>query len=608
MRQKGSLPRAVACLTVLLSCMNWASAEITIVPFGSEDTGEHPIGMVETPQGKLLVLNSVMEYDPSGTSIDPRVRSFLNVISPENGARRSIELPAASYTNLVALADGAAAWQRLTTTPATPHGQIVAISADDSTPPRVIYEPSEHFEWLYLDSSADAQALYIAETQRSYRMRVTKIDRTGRQAWQKTFENSHASNLTATTDGVALIRGVDINGPASRRVLTRLSGEGEVLWDAPVSIESGGVGTLLFQRTGFIAVADGTHDERHRLTQYDLDTGRIVRTVFIPLFHRLRGTRDGVLLWHQLYREPYVAMIGDDGTVAWQRRFAAGDGVGYLSDGLITHSGRFAFLSKWQTTPHGGERVSLAITDRTALSLQQERGACSRADLLPVLEMERKLRRHHAIDVSLAFDPHAFNRPHDRGSCARPTDGDYESFVREVTSKLKPNEGLVDQMRQRVYVSVAASDRPVRIINYALGRGASHSPERFVTLEVRYDAGAQLVQYLNSTMLPHLAKMQTFRERLFELTGCWIGALTDPDDVAAPRFLQDMEQAASIVYGHISALDPSTVESISRRRNCGGARLLMHHDAFGGSLDEMLPLESSGETFLRLVEGTSRRP
>lgn len=263
-----------------------ASAELSIVPLQQSRISRDPVAFVEARNGDLLLLSAFLDLDFEQR---PLHKMFSHVLREDGQLRRHIELPVAGYTSMVAFADGAAMWQREVQAPASQRERIVAIEAKDNGPSRVIYQVNEEIDWLYLGSSPDADALYVAESLRPYRMRLTKFDRQGRQSWQKTFQGSHASNLTATHDGVALIRGIDIDTPASRRVVTLLSADGEVLWDAPVSIEGGGVGTLLFQRSGLIAVADYTYDAQPRLAQYDITTGRLVRTSFIPPFQMERA-------------------------------------------------------------------------------------------------------------------------------------------------------------------------------------------------------------------------------------------------------------------------------------------------------------------------------
>ncbi|MCR5808312.1 MAG: hypothetical protein K6G56_01980 [Clostridiales bacterium] len=163
--------------------------------------------------------------------------------------------------------------------------------------------------------------------------------------WQVTFDGIYAEKLIECEDGIAVVA-VGYSGPSyvTHTTLTRIDGNGNVLWKKPLGETDETFCAALYEADGGFAVF-GRKDGSFRFTRLDMDGNTVLRKVtkgFTKGILNAAHYKDGYLI--QLFdrmRGEFAsfAKVGADGCVTEEYSFSAKDEEYHIAD-MIEYGGR----------------------------------------------------------------------------------------------------------------------------------------------------------------------------------------------------------------------------------------------------------------------------
>lgn len=515
-------------------------------------------------------------------------REVVYVLAPDGTVRERTELPPASYAFIVPYRNGFAI-QRF-----APDLQIVAYESPTDAAPKVLYESSGPLHFAQLYAAPDGQDLYVLEARQQ--MQITRIDSSGKIAWQKATRGIESSSFVATDDGVVFAQYIPFQNPA--RALRALDREGRVRWELPLAVWD--IRESIYSAAGFITLlTDGQSGQarrKPRVLNFDARTGQPTADAVVDPFAFATGTQDGLLIAGYILGQAYTATLDRKGKYVWLRRYVADERVGDIQRGAMTRGGKLVFVTRGRIDPMLTPTTTVVVTDGTAAALGTARGGCLDPDWKESAEAAALLELRGILVATPTLDK-VRNEP----GC---TEGEtqFMVFVKELSAAARGRPAkLSPEPRRQIVARVTAAGKPIRLEQYSVYYGGITGGGATLMFAAPYDGANELWELISSRVGPHLDRMQELEQRFVDMTGC-VYARNDRSQDSIDEILTGLENAARVVNRKISEIAPDRLAAIRRRSLCGDSQLTLRRDGFGAGDGAMFPLAAADRTFLEFIE------
>ncbi len=587
-RERKGLIAFVLCVAALAVSQR-SVADIRSIPLLPREDPR----LLELTDGRFAVLSAETAYAHATGPVPVARHHTIQIAELSGKLHPPVPVPMRGYPEaVVPFHQGIVFWERN-----RGRSEVRYFDLKEGLRDSALYTASD-IDYLYLSASPRGDALYVTESLRGGGSRLTRLDTNGRSLWSRVFAHI-SSNVVALPDGAVFAAASPTPTDFYSGALTRLDNDGEQQWQVPVLI-GGGVPQVLRHSGNVIGVVARNAQGELELANHAEDSGREISRAIIPSDSHLTGTPDGVLFYRDFLYQPYLGMIGSDGSMRWWRRFRVNETVGDPGPIVLSRKGELVFIAGYQQEPSGPTDHRLVFVDREARALNAF-GECTRLDPRPLLQLESALGRDYSITVSPDYSLLYTRRS--QAGCPPPTEHEYAAALRSLQSDLASKHVARVHGDEGVYVTFMGGGQEIELVSYNMGMPASHSPVHTLQLQARVDAAASLAVWLRESVFPHIDRVRRARERFRKSTGQMLVLLKDSGAASDPAaFLQQVERAQQTVEEKIQALGPGRFAG-----ERAVARLAVKFDASGNGRVNDQPLENADQAFLQAMEEGKRR-
>ena len=503
--------------------------------------------------------------------------SVVHVLAPDGTLKERWQTPWDASQFLVPYRNGFA-MRRL--------AEIVAFEHATNAEPKVIYTVSAPFERAQLYASPDGQDLYVFETG-STANRVTRIDARGEHiAWPQTIARLD-STIIATDDGLAFVK------RPYDRTLCAMDRNGRVRWETSVPQKSSS--EPIYSAAGFITLpmvpASPGDWGKARLLNFDVRTGQLVADVRVPAFISAIGTPNGIILSGWMLGQRYVALVQRDGKLAWLRRYVPDQKISDIQQAAAARDGRLLFVARERTS--ATSPTSIVVTDSTAASLAEARGACLVTQWQRPVELMTQLQKRDLVIVPPKPEELGWSGPR----CA-DKEKQFVDFLQALSAAVPRTAKLPP--RHVIAARVTSSGKPIRLENYDADRSGYYRAIVSLNFAVPHDRAHEFWEMVTTQVQPHLSRMKALDQRFVQTTG-YQYHVADHGDLDPERTLADLEKAARTVEERIAQIPRAQLAEVLRNPPVGEVGIWLQLDGFGGGEGRMQPFEVADRTFLDIV-------
>ena len=596
----------IACVA-LMACASPASAELAVHELEQQPYFAEIAGVLTLPQGDLLLrMQGDREVRLAPTDSYLERWNVVYVLSPDGKVKQRLELPTGMNVFFLPYANGFAMMQAVPRADCAPrcHGfsgpvQIVAYEHATDTKAKVLYRPDLPFHSGRPYGTPDGRDLYVMEMG-GPEFQITRIDSSGKIAWQKRTAWFESGSFVATDDGVAFAQFVTPNDPAM--VMRAIDREGRPSWETrfPGRV----YGEALYSAAGFVAMqvytfTDGVPDKQ-RLLFFDARTGQLTANVVVPPFAYATGTRDGLLVTGMMLGQSYVGMLGRDGKFAWLRRYVEDKKIGQIHQATMTRSGDLVFATRERMPTTVTPVMSIVVTDRTAASLAEARGGCLDPKWTQSVELANKLR---ARGLSVQPPKSEELLSNDPGCSER--EKQFISFMQALTAAMPATTTPSPEWHQTIAVRLTPAGEAIRLESYRADRGGYPSSGVQLDFAAPYDRAAEFWKVVATQVQPHLGRMTALDQHFLQMTQFQY-AVWEDGELDYPQVFAQLETAARIVDERISKIPPAQLAEIRNTGPAGWVQILLRLEGFGGGDGSLHPFEVADRTFLDIVAANRR--
>jgi len=423
----------------------------------------------------------------------------------------------------------------------------------------VLYATRNDSYALTFRVALDHSAIYVTEQIGGNRSKLTRIAADGRLQWQR--------DLVGTVlDAVALPDGLLTRSSSNRLAL--ITPEGNTRWTKQLPRETA---ELVFVPPDRVGIRNRPSREHWTLSLLQTDNGELTHQLDIPRAGNLRATSQGLLLHGTLAHYPFLMLIDHDGVTRWTSRFRISGERAALSDALLTSDGRILVTGVRNI---GGANRTLAERRAPVVLLASDIGelidrssACLGTDGLEIDLLELELYRQQALELRPVLDQYA-RSVEGREPCVGPTDAQYLQLLRGVKQHPAALQAPAQPDQLRFFVNVVMDGPPLELKHYTFDTVASDVPRTSLALDVTVDAAAILQRTLEQNIRPHLQRMRRYQEQFKALTGAQFTVQQlDPQQLADPALLEELERSARTVVSSMAALPPRRRAALKSNRN-----------------------------------------
>jgi hypothetical protein len=588
------LKRTVACAALLVCPLAWA--ELSIEELDAQPAGTNIAELFQLGSGEVLLrLRGSREVSLPKT--DGRW-SAVYVLSADGNIKQRIELPQGLSQLLVPYLNGFAVQWAQSCAPGCsadgPVTRIVAYRHAADSQPRVLYERQPEFHGMLVVAAPDAQDLYVFEAG-TMASRLTRIDSSGRVAWQKPIGWIETSSFVATGDGVALAQYASEQDPTM--VLRALDRDGRLRWETPLSIRPSQ--QALFSPAGFVTLPMMRSPGEQRLMNFDVRSGELIADVDVQPFSRAFGTSDGLLLAGPMLGNSYLGMVGSDGRFSWLRRYVPDREISEIRGAVITREGKLLLASQESNPTALPMITSVIVTDRAAVSLGEARGRCLQEEWTEAVELAARLQ-----DAGLYVEPPNAAELSTRSASCTAAEARFIAFMQGLAAVL-PQSMPSGHPRQTTSVRPTAAGEPLRLESYTADRSGYPSAMVMLTFAAPYDDASGFWRVVSSAVLPHLDRMRALDDRFAQITGLRY-VTYERNELNYEQTLAELEKAARVVDQRIASIAPDKLAEFRRTGPYGYVQLMLGLEGFGAGTGSMYPVAQADRTVLDIIEQNRR--
>ena len=315
-RERKGLIAFVLCVAALAVSQR-SVADIRSIPLLPREDPR----LLELTDGRFAVLSAETAYAHATGPVPVARHHTIQIAELSGKLHPPVPVPMRGYPEaVVPFHQGIVFWERN-----RGRSEVRYFDLKEGLRDSALYTASD-IDYLYLSASPRGDALYVTESLRGGGSRLTRLDTNGRSLWSRVFAHI-SSNVVALPDGAVFAAASPTPTDFYSGALTRLDNDGEQQWQVPVLI-GGGVPQVLRHSGNVIGVVARNAQGELELANHAEDSGREISRAIIPSDSHLTGTPDGVLFYRDFLYQPYLGMIGSDGSMRWWRRFRANETVG----------------------------------------------------------------------------------------------------------------------------------------------------------------------------------------------------------------------------------------------------------------------------------------
>jgi hypothetical protein len=451
---------------------------------------------------------------------------------------------------------------------------------------------------LIYQAALDQSGVYVTEQSGANRSKLTRIAANGRVQWQR-------DQVGTVLDAIAVPEGLLTRSSSNR--LTLVAAGGNTLWTKQLPR---GEAELVFVPPDRVGIRNRPTPERWTLSLLQTTNGEFTRSVDLPHALNLRATPRGLLVHGTLAHYPFIMLIDHDGVIRWTSRFRLARERAALSDALLTRDGRVLIAALREldaatnpANPLGAAPLVMAADD--IKELIEHSSECFGTDGREIDSLELELYHQQALRIGPVLAPRAADAD-GHASCLGPTDTEYLRLLRELKQRLAPFRPKAEPSQLTFFVNVVVNGPALTLEQYTFDTLAIDVPRTSLHWAVTPDAGSALQQMLTLTVRPHLQRMRAYQNRFKALTGNQFSVrLQDPQQLADPTLLEQLEHSAQTVVSSIAAL-PAQQRAALRLESGRAVFIALAPGKFGLPLD-MRDVEAAPSTLQQLVDEARQR-
>lgn len=609
-----ALVRRVAALALLGSlCATLdARAELRVLDL----TGPAEVlEMAPARDNGVWLLLSRRSRDPE----NPRFRRTMFSVAKVNGdwhieSERSLN--DGTYAQLTAFGDG---YLYVRAGPRTP-----ADRRQSPHPPELLRTNGDAEVTLYTwPDEGDAQAVRFApdESQRFVYVlddaetapndvELLKINRRGRRIWERTVEDTDFARVAVTKRGpviaYTLLRQTGRrDGDPLAFAVSAFGRNGRPLWQTEGALDDL-VDSVFGLPSDRLVVAPRTEGnpelnvevldlESREWSRLSLLGPKLQFPIFSSPLPRLRVASAGVLYASDLLGAPYLSLSSFDGERLWWRRLSMSNTSRPHDCSNIdvqpSANGRLVVL----VACYEPYRTLLLDVDREGREPIAPFGRCVDADPVPIVELERQLRRDFGIAVRLARvgDDTA-------SACAPPSEQSYFRFLRSFYGALTRRGAQTVGAISAVEVTVTAIEAPFELGGYSVGWPVEDAPGTFLRYRVNPDSAEALARHVVDRAAPHVVAALAMLREFADLTGhsVWVSP-TDNESVPTETFLEQMEAARREIMAQVRSLKPEELDWVRTHRRA--VSFQFGPEGFWSDAKQKRPVTEAGPVILEAL-------
>ena len=469
----------------------------------------------------------------------------------------------------------------------------------------VLYETQAPVDSVYLRPTFRHDAVYVLNKlvfEPRYELR--RVSPAGKPGWKISVDAAHFRAMQPLPDGVAIFHFLQRERGSHLMHVANVSDAGTVRWrtsyEQPIDLSQESYAWLPPDKL-VVMQARRSQSASSRLLLIDLTDGVVREATAVPKVGRLQSTREGVLLFDNLARHPYIALLGRSGSLSWERRLPIHpEHGGWLTAATITPDKQLLMFGNYVVPRSAGDRtwntgVNLLVTDAKRPA---ETPSCLEPSPTEIRVLEHEIQRAHGVRVQLGATQSSL-RDLRNPPCAKPAESDYLRFVRELRTALATQRARTDGSAWQVGIAVDDVAAPVVLAQHQMNSGDVHAPRISVGLRARADAAGSAATYLRQVVWPYLQSIDAIEARFRELTGQLL-TIQLREGTFDMVTLQQLETKAAAVLSETETLPAQLLQDARQKRSYTQyARLDL--DGFGAG-DDMRPFSELRTTLLRLLQ------
>lgn len=469
----------------------------------------------------------------------------------------------------------------------------------------VLYETESPVDSVYLRPTFRHDAVYVLNKlvfEPRYELR--RVSPAGTLVWKIDVDAAHFRAMQPLPNGVAILHSLQRERGSRLIHVANVSDAGTVRWrtsyEQPIDLSQESYAWLPPDKL-LVMQARRSQSVSARLLLIDLADGVVREGAAVAAVGHLQSTQEGVLLFDNLARHPYIALLGRSGSLLWERRLPIhSEHGGWLTAATITPDQRLLMFGNYVLPRSAGDRtwntgVNLLVTDANRPA---ETPSCLEPSPTEIRVLEHQLQHAHGVRVQLGTTQ-SHLRDLRNPPCAKPAESDYRRFVRELRTALATPPARTDMGAWQVGIAVGDVATPVVLAQHQMNSGDVHGPKISVGLHARADAAGSVATYLRQVVWPYLRSIDAIEARFRELTGQLL-TIQLREGSFGTTTLQQLETKAAAVLTETEKLPAEVLQDARQKRSYTQyARLDL--DGFGTS-DDMRPFSELRTTLLRLLE------
>lgn len=586
---------AIACAALASSAvLSSEVARYELSPPGSRRSTE----VLETPSGDLFI-----------KFFDDRQRDSFTMyrLTAKYGLGEAVFVPE-GIGSVMPVGGGFIGLRHSSPTDEKQRGQFQVISFGGRSRGReeVLYETETSVNSVFLRASFGHDAVYVLSRNiPEPRFELRRVSPAGELHWKIGFDAAHFRAMEPLPDGIAILYAVHPARGLPVMEVANVSEAGTVRWHAsyeqPRDLSRESYAWLPPDKL-VVTQSQRSQPVTSTLRLIDLADGAVREGSEVPSVEHVQSTKEGVLLFGNLARHPYIALLGRSGSLSWERRLSIhSEHGGWLTDATITRDKRLLVFGNYVVPRSTEDRawntgVNLLVTDANRPA---ETPSCLERRPTEISALEHELQYGYGIRVQLGSTQGRL-RDLRNPPCTKPSEVDYLHFLRQLRTTLGTPPARTNTRAWLVAIAVDAVVSGVLLVQHQMNSGDVHGPKISVGLHARADAAGSAATYLRQVVWPYLGSIDAIEARFRELTG-QVLTIQLRDGALDTAALQQLETRAAAVLAETEQLPAEVLQDARHKRSYTQyARLDLN--AFGTS-DDMRPFSDVRSTLLGLLKG-----